>query len=319
MNEDVIFEEDFKFICEHLGSFVEEETKEGAYTKRYVKHPEVTIFLQDVLKALRRNTLFAIRLLAHWNTLKHHLLPLLITYQHDDSLAFQILRILTKITMPIESSSIDPEEVFPLVNALHIFKEELCGHYDSVNPFSIIVALMLSPLANYEKDPTIKYQSSDRLSESESDLDVSDIEEWEIAKSKIQSSKPLSDMDKDGRRDISEKEMQIIELGLTLIRNCLAISDDTSRVTAANLQSKVIACLDNCYVYELLVALSATLIDRSSKSFNFLLMEIFYRIFLGFSLERILPLDDEKQQVGLIQERVIRSTYMDLQIYTTLT
>jgi hypothetical protein len=178
MNEDVIFEEDFKFICEHLGSFVEEETKEGAYTKRYVKHPEVTIFLQDVLKALRRNTLFAIRLLAHWNTLKHHLLPLLITYQHDDSLAFQILRILTKITMPIESSSIDPEEVFPLVNALHIFKEELCGHYDSVNPFSIIVALMLSPLANYEKDlakarqaqeterisnqdPTIKYQSSD--------------------------------------------------------------------------------------------------------------------------------------------------------------
>jgi hypothetical protein len=309
MNDDVVFEKDFKFICEHFGSFLDEENRDGTCTRRYVKHPEALNFLHDTLKALRLNEFFAIRLMAQWNTLKNHLLPLLIAYQHDASLTFQIIHVLTKITMPIDSSSMAPEDVFPLTTALYAFKEELCERYDSVSPFGVIMSLVLLPLANYEKDLVATKQAKrastrheiTRTPSSSSDVEddekeLSDIEEREIEKSKMQSLETSFALER-REKHLSERDMQFIELVLTLVRNVLAISEDTLRVTTAALQPKMIACLDDCCVYELLFTLFATFDDRKNKSFKFLLMEIIYRTFSGLSPEKLLQWE-RKKQVG---------------------
>ena len=299
------------------GSFVEpqEATIHAIYVKRYEKHPEAHLFLQDILKALKQNDIFAIQLLAKWNTAKSHLIPLLVTYPEDTSLTFPIVHIMTRLTMSVDVGRIEPEDMFRLKASCFIFKQDLCESYEpAISPFKVLVTLLLSPLENYEKHmlavkgkngpsdshehPPIESQSTNIPTESESDMDFededlpSDLEEREIRRSQRAKTKTHTTVFK---TKVSEKDLQMIELVLSLIRNVLAISDDENPMVSAQIQSKLIEFLDEYYVYELLFTMSANLSDRLGRQFKFLLMEILYYTFFGFSPEKIFRIHEEKQ------------------------
>jgi hypothetical protein len=330
MNRDELFEEDLKFICEHLGSFIEpQETliSHENHVKRYEKHPEAHLFLQDILKALKQNEIFAIQLLAKWNTVKSHLIPLFITYPEDRSLTFPIVHIMTQLTMSIDVGRIEPEDMFRLRRSCFVFKQDLCEAYEFavVSPFKVLVTMLLSPLENYEKymvtlkrknelsnsyeHPSIESQSTNIPTESDSDEwdnedeDLpSDLEEREIKKSQKARTKTNMTLDE---TKISEKDLHMIELVLSLVRNILVISDDEDPNVSAQIQSKLIGFLDEYYVYELLFTLSVNLSDRIGRQFKFLLMEILYYTFFGCSPAKMFDTHHQEKQVNPSRGRVI--------------
>eukprot|EP00958_Prasinococcus_capsulatus_P003451 scaffold312_cov354-Prasinococcus_capsulatus_cf.AAC.4 len=144
-------QEDLILLSNGLGRYVPQLDGEEIYEVQ----ADTLECLQDLARFLRRDnpeTRDTFFVLGRWNVVKKHLIPLIMTQQHNEKLVLAAIKVAVYLTLPTES----PDQTKDIATQLEYLRNFKAAFLEA-DALSTTVNLLLEPLAKFEENSMTEF------------------------------------------------------------------------------------------------------------------------------------------------------------------